>query len=127
MKKRLLNILIGIDQLCYVLITLGYGSPDETMSSAAWRMERKGKLSGRIFRPLIDWVFFPFEREHCFFSYLNETHWSGRPKDFPENRKNHFHIMHAVLLCVVPWVLFRFLLSPFAYAVGGGFRMSAVM
>lgn len=29
MKNRLLNILIALDQFVYVLITLGYGSPDE--------------------------------------------------------------------------------------------------
>ena len=54
MKQRLLHIAIAIDQLIYVLVTLGAGHPDETLSAAAWRTEQKGRWLGRIFRPLID-------------------------------------------------------------------------
>ncbi len=83
MKNRLLNILIAIDQLVYVLLTAGYGSPDETMSSAAWRMEVKGKWSGRIFRPLIDWIFSKLGAEkHCFKSYIAEKHRIQLPRNF---------------------------------------------
>ena len=35
MRRRLLNILIALDQFVYVLLTLGHGSPDETLSAAA--------------------------------------------------------------------------------------------
>lgn len=35
MKQRALNLLIAIDQLAYVLLTLGAGHPDETLSAAA--------------------------------------------------------------------------------------------
>jgi hypothetical protein len=38
MKQRLLNVLIAIDQLAWVVLTLGAGHPDETISAAAWRM-----------------------------------------------------------------------------------------
>lgn len=72
MKRRILNILIAIDQLLWVLFTLGNGMPDETVSAAAWRMERQGKLAGRILRPLIDFLFRPLEREHCRLSYESE-------------------------------------------------------
>ena len=72
MKQRLLNLLIALDQLAYVLLTLGAGHPDETLSAAAWRTERAGKPGGRIFRPLIDWVFIPFERAHCRKAYEAE-------------------------------------------------------
>ena len=34
MKQRLLNLLIAIDQLLWVLLTLGRGHPDETISAA---------------------------------------------------------------------------------------------
>ena len=40
MKQRILNLLIAIDQLAYVLLTLGAGHPDETLSAAAWRTEQ---------------------------------------------------------------------------------------
>ena len=64
MKQRLLNILIALDQLLYALVTLGYGSPLETLSAAAYRMELNNKR-GRIFRPVIDWVFSPLQKDHC--------------------------------------------------------------
>jgi len=72
MKQRILNLLIAIDQLVYVIITLGGGCPDETMSSAAWRLEQKGKIQGKIFRPLIDWLFW-FDPDHCKTSYESEV------------------------------------------------------
>jgi hypothetical protein len=70
-KKRLLNILIAVDQLIYVLITLGNGNPDETLSAAAWRLEKQGKIQGKILRPLIDWIFW-FDPLHCLNSYTSE-------------------------------------------------------
>ena len=72
MKQRLLNTAIAIDQLMYVLLTLGEGSPDETLSAAAWRTEQAGKLGGRIFRPVIDLLFCPIERDHCRNAYEAE-------------------------------------------------------
>jgi len=72
MRQRLLNLLIAIDQLLWVILTLGKGYPDETISAAAWRMEQQGKLAGRVLRPLIDAIFLPFERDHCWLSYKSE-------------------------------------------------------
>lgn len=72
MKQRILNLLIALDQLAYVLLTLGEGSPDETLSAAAWRTEQAGKLGGRIFRPVIDLLSLPFERDHCYRAYIAE-------------------------------------------------------
>lgn len=64
MKQRILNILIAFDQLLYSLITLGYGSPQETLSAAAYRMKLKGRR-GKIFMPIIDSLFSRLEEEHC--------------------------------------------------------------
>lgn len=74
MKQRILNFLIAIDQLVHVLVTLGAGHSDETLSAAAWRTEKAGKLGGRIFRPVIDLLFLPLERDHCYRAYLAERH-----------------------------------------------------
>jgi hypothetical protein len=63
MKQRVLNFLVAIDQLLYVIITLGNGNPDETMSAAAWRLEQAGRWQGKIFRPLIDTLFW-FDPDH---------------------------------------------------------------
>ena len=82
MKQRLLHIAIALDQLIYVLVTLGAGSPDETLSAAAWRTEQAGKLGGRIFRPLIDLLFRPFEREHCRKAYEAERQGHQLPEEY---------------------------------------------
>lgn len=67
---RIKNLLVAVDQLAYVVITLGSGNPDETCSSAAWRMECDGKFFG-FFRPIIDCIFF-WDDNHCKESYENE-------------------------------------------------------
>ncbi|GAB4300279.1 MAG: hypothetical protein Kow0096_20160 [Thiohalomonadaceae bacterium] len=82
MKRRLLNILIAVDQLLWVLLTFGNGSPDETISAAAYRMEQQGKLAGRILRPLIDLLFRPLERDHCRLSYESEIAGSQLPEGY---------------------------------------------
>ena len=82
MKQRLLNILIALDQLAYVLVTLGSGHPDETLSAAAWRTERKGRLLGRIFRPVIDVLFWPLERDHCWRAFEAERAGRQLPPEY---------------------------------------------
>ena len=82
MKQRTLNLLIATDQLAYVLLTLGAGHPDETLSAAAWRTEQKGRLLGRIFRPAIDLLFRPFERDHCRKSFESERNGRHLPKEY---------------------------------------------
>jgi hypothetical protein len=74
LKRRVLNLLIALDQFMYVLLTLGNGYPDETMSAAAWRLERAGKWQGKLFRPLIDALFRPIERDHCYQSFMSEVY-----------------------------------------------------
>lgn len=78
-RQRVLNVLIAIDQLAWVLLTLGKGHPDETISAAAWRMEQQGKLAGRILRPLIDALFWPLERDHCRLSFESEVRGAQLP------------------------------------------------
>ena len=82
MKRRLLHIGIAVDQLLYVLLTLGAGSPDETLSAAAWRTEQAGKWLGRVFRPLIDALFWPFERDHCLRAFESERLGRHLPKEY---------------------------------------------
>lgn len=72
MRLRIFNLVVALDQLAYVIVTLGAGHPDETLSAAAWRTEQDGKLLGRFFRPLIDFIARPLERDHCRASYESE-------------------------------------------------------
>lgn len=70
--SRLLNLLIALDQFLFCCCTLGGSDPDETASSAAWRLEQQGRWQGRLFRPLIDALFF-FDPAHCASAYLAEV------------------------------------------------------
>jgi hypothetical protein len=79
MKRRLLNILIAIDQLLWVLFTLGHGEPDETISAAAYRMEQAGRLAGIVLRPIIDALFWPLQRQHCKMSFISEANGTQLP------------------------------------------------
>ena len=78
-KQRILNILIALDQLAWVVLTLGKGSPDETISAAMWRMEQEGKLAGRILRPAIDALARPLEKDHCRVSFESEQRGAHLP------------------------------------------------
>jgi hypothetical protein len=72
MRARILKVLIALDKLAYQVMTLGYGSEFDTISSAAYRMEQKGRLIGRISRPVIDWIFDKIgDTDHCFISYIS--------------------------------------------------------
>ncbi len=82
MKQRILHVLIAIDQLAYVLVTMGAGHPDETLSAAAWRTEQSGKPGGRVFRPVIDLLFLPMEREHCRKAYEAERLGQQLPPEY---------------------------------------------
>lgn len=82
MKRRLLNLLIAIDQLVYVLLTLGHGSPDETMSAAAYRLWLRDRIGGRYFKPAIDLLFSPVERDHCEKSYRAEMERRQLPRGY---------------------------------------------
>lgn len=72
MKQRILNLLIALDQFIFVLITLGGADPDETISAALFRMEQQHKIAGRLFRPVVDFLFSPIEKDHCHSAYLSE-------------------------------------------------------
>ncbi len=70
--NRLRNLLITFDKLIYQIMTLGYGSQFDTVSSAAYRMEQKGRLVGKLSRPVIDWIFsLVGDEKHCFTSYIS--------------------------------------------------------
>lgn len=79
--QRLKNIMIAIDQLIWTIITFGKGCPDETMSAAAYRLEQQGKIQGKVFRPVIDFLFF-FDNNHCKESYFSEINKKQLPKEY---------------------------------------------
>lgn len=77
LKRRLYNLMVALDQLIYVLLTLGNGRPNETLSAAAYSLERKGNIIGLIFRPVIDKLFFCHD-DHCFNAWLKVQNYYGK-------------------------------------------------
>lgn len=78
-----LRLLLAIDQLLNVAIC--NGEPDETMSSAAYRMECSGHFWG-FMRPVIDRLFW-FQPNHCKKAYESELLRLQYAKEF-QNRAN---------------------------------------
>jgi len=81
-NTRILHLLIAFDQFLFSLFSLGGSWPDETISAACWRIERDGKKIGKIFRPFLDFIFSPLEKEHCYESYMSEVKRSHLPDDY---------------------------------------------
>lgn len=67
--QYLYNLAISVDQLLNA--ALG-GDPDETLSARAYRADRKNKVFGKVFRPLIDTLFF-WQNRHCYYAWLSEV------------------------------------------------------
>lgn len=68
MAAYLSHIGVALTQL---VCTIFGGWPDESTSSYLWRMEQQGKLAGRLFRPLVDRLFF-WQSDHCRKAYEAE-------------------------------------------------------
>ena len=63
MKRRLLNILIGFDQFCQVLIYAGAYTPDETISGIIGRKVLQGKAN--VVERTICWFLRKLQSKHC--------------------------------------------------------------
>ena len=68
MKEKILNALIAFD--IWVMRTFFGGLPGETLSAAAWNSKLTGKWGGRIFVPVINFIFWPVQRDHCRMAWL---------------------------------------------------------
>lgn len=60
MKAYLFNVALGLD--LFASAVLG-GLPGETLSGRAGTAQKQGKLRGRIFAPIIDWIM--DDPKHC--------------------------------------------------------------
>lgn len=76
MRHWLFNILIALDRL---LNAFCWGSPNETLSSRAYRMSVEGHLHWCVFAAIVDSIFF-WEAEHCKTSWRrNRVLWRRGP------------------------------------------------
>lgn len=78
MKGWLASVCVAIDQLINAVLA---GSPDETLSSRAYRADQRGRVFGRLFRPLIDTLFF-WQPRHCQQAYMAEVSRRQFPQHF---------------------------------------------
>lgn len=82
--RRILNLLVTLDQFLFCLVCLGHSAPNETASAAAWRLEQYGHWAGRFFRPIIDGLFF-LDPDHCRKSYENLMAGKHMPPDIRQS------------------------------------------
>lgn len=85
-KHWLYQLFLAVDQLLNVLVTpLSSGAwADETLSSRAYRMWAKGRIWGRIWMPVIDWLFAWQGPGHCRMAYLKEREGIHLPPEMRE-------------------------------------------
>jgi hypothetical protein len=74
MTSRILRIAVAFDIFIFAVLTLGGARRNETISAAAWSLEGDGKWQGKVFRPFIDLLFSPFQKDHCANAWLSEKH-----------------------------------------------------
>ena len=69
MKQYIWNLLISLDQFINTIIG---GHPDETLSSRCWHHREDWRAALAV--KFIDWLFSPFEFEHCKNAYEIQLH-----------------------------------------------------
>lgn len=68
MKAYTLRIAVAFDLLAMAILN---GKRNETISSAAWSLEKDGRRIGKILRPVVDRLFW-FDPGHCEAAWKNE-------------------------------------------------------
>jgi hypothetical protein len=81
MTPYILRVLVALDRLVMVIVG---GKLEETLSAAAYVGEQRGLIFGRIFRPVIDALFF-FDPSHCYNQYIYEKSKYEHYKDASSN------------------------------------------
>jgi hypothetical protein len=79
--SRALTIAYIFDNLLLALVTLGNCDIGDTLSSKAHQLDVKGRPQGRLFRPLIDWLFSGMEPNHCYQAYKTFLQITGATKN----------------------------------------------
>jgi hypothetical protein len=68
--SRLLDALLWLDIKVLYVGSLGRYTQGETISALAWDMRLRGRWQGKVFVPVIDWLFRPWKVNHCRNAYL---------------------------------------------------------
>ena len=62
---KLLDALLWLDIKVLYLGSLGRYTKGETISALAWDMRLRGRWQGKVFVPVIDFFFRPWQVNHC--------------------------------------------------------------
>lgn len=69
----------GIEYLYLIVMGLYRAKLNGTLTWTANILEQEGKIAGRVFRPLVDLLFRPLERDHCRVSFESELRGAHLP------------------------------------------------
>ena len=70
----MINFLLWLDVTLWRWLTLGRYPVGETASAAAYRMKRQGRRRGRVAVAVIDFLFRPWQTNHCECAYQWQAH-----------------------------------------------------
>ena len=73
-RVRLLALAVAVDCLALSILKMGDHYRGATISAECWELEQQGKWRGKIFRPLVDFLFLWDEPAHCASSWLGEAY-----------------------------------------------------
>lgn len=81
------QVFIAFDQLLNALIppfgALSYA--DETLSARTYRAHKDGVLAGKIFMPIIDFLFLWQTTRHCYWAYVKEQERRNLPPEYRQH------------------------------------------
>lgn len=78
MRRYVFNLLVAIDLL---LAAICGCKRNETLSAAAYSLEKDAKFWGRVWRPVIDLAFSFRQYEHCRIQHEFELRWNRNFND----------------------------------------------
>lgn len=89
MKENFKQWLISLDQFvfCTIAFLLSFVNrqitvyADLTISAQSYRLAKKGYWYGKLMMKVIDFIFSPFEKEHCLKAYESEKANNHLPND----------------------------------------------
>ena len=73
-KPRLLALAVAFDCLALSALKMGDHYRGATISAECWKLEQEGKWRGKIFRPVVDFLFLWDEPNHCASAWLGEAY-----------------------------------------------------
>lgn len=78
MRRRVLHFCIALDQLLFVVITLGKSYPTKTIAAWSFENAKTNNVIARMLKTVIDFVYKPLRDDHCLDSYLEQNRFNEK-------------------------------------------------